>query len=164
MRYRTIPGSLSLLVILSLTGSQAYPSSWKDLTPLPEVLTLTPARDNLPDRIAKLAGAWQGRWLFPYGNGLPTTIVVESIDHNNVSAVYSWGEYVWNKSEKMEPGWLRVKGHVAGDSIVLRWGTSPKEMKVVLRLIDDATARAEYSFETFKSEAQLVRKALDNNH
>ncbi len=143
------------------TGSPACSANWREFTPLPDVLNIAPSADVQPDDITEFLGVWQGVWHFSDGHGVRTTIVIENIGKNKVSAVYSWGSYTWNETRKLDPGWLRVNGFIKGNSIVLRWGSLEKKFTVTLSLENKMTARAKYSCDSYHAEASLKKRARD---
>ena len=110
---------------------------WRTLTPLPDDLKIEPPGPGISPSIARLSGAWQGGLAIciPYRS---TTVVVEKLSLEGVTAVYSWGE-----SKAVAPGWLRVIGSVQGDRIVLKFGQPPHDSTMYLDTCDGKRAFAE---------------------
>jgi len=103
-----------LMVLLIFTSCATNLDIW---TPLPtadspEPLKIIPPGPEIPPSIANYSGIWEG----VLDNGRPVTVVVEKISADSVIAIYSWGHL--NDSPG---GWIRVKGKIDGDSIVLKW-------------------------------------------
>jgi hypothetical protein len=63
--------------------------------------------------------------------GQPTTVVVEKLGLDGVTAIYSWGEY-----RRAVPGWMRVRGTIEGDKIVLKFGEPPRDSTMYLSMRD----------------------------
>ena len=126
----------SLILALGLAGSGGTVDR-RALTPLPDDVKIEPPGPGVSPSVARLSGAWQGELAIciPYR---PTTVVVEKLGPEGVTAVYSWGEY-----ERAVPGWRRVTGTVQGDRIVLKFGLPPHDSTMYLDTRDGKRAFAE---------------------
>jgi hypothetical protein len=106
-------GILMVLLAFALTAC-ATGGTWTPLptTDSPEPLKIIPPGSEIPPIIANYSGIWEG----VFDNGRPVTVVVEEISVNSVTAIYSWG-----RLNNSPDGWIRVKGKIKDDSIVLEW-------------------------------------------
>jgi hypothetical protein len=132
-----------LILALGLAGS-AGAADWRTLTPLPDDLKIEPPGPGVSPSVARLSGVWQGE-LAPACPYRPTTVVVEKLGLDGVTAVYSWGEtadYSWGY-ERVVPGWRRVTGTIQGDRIVLKLGEPPHDSTMYLDTRDGKRAFAE---------------------
>ena len=73
--------------------------------------TIIGPEEDLDPRLRALSGRWSGRW----GGALASRLIVERIDAEEATVVYSWGDH---PSGSFSRGWLRTKAHVlAGGGI-----------------------------------------------
>ncbi len=85
--------------------------SIEELSPLPnDIKIISPDRD-LPSNIIALSGHWAGRW----GCILPSQLVVEKIEENSATIVYSWGEHL---SGKFRKGWNREEAKISSSGTI----------------------------------------------
>jgi CubicO group peptidase (beta-lactamase class C family) len=85
---------LAILVLaLSVAATSEAAIDCRAATPLPDDLTLVAPTADVPESLARFAGAWSGAWRDPKGNeALCTTLVVEEVLGNGyVRVVYSVG-------------------------------------------------------------------------
>jgi hypothetical protein len=141
--------------------SHAAGEKWREWTPLPgEVNIITPGPD-VPSKLAKLSGIWQGNWtdMGQWGDprfagtvGRAVTIVVEQITASQANMIYSWGS--WRNDT---PGWFRADATVKEDKIVM---VSPRGATTTLTTSDGKTAYAEWDspgFGGFRANLKKVQ-------
>ena len=119
MTGKTLTMALALLFFLC---AQMAAQSLESLEPpLPKDLKIEAPGTNVPTKIAQFSGIWEGTWDHHMGRygGMGVKIAIEKIDPPELSAIYSWGMHPWGSRVG---GWVRVKGVIAGEMVVLKWG------------------------------------------
>jgi hypothetical protein len=143
-KYAVVCVGIILLVVLSGCATSQSTGNWRTYPPLPADMKIQPPPAGLPENIAALSGAWAGQW-GGAGASIPCTIVIERITPQEVSAIYSAGDFTRDPDP---PGWRRVKGTVDGDKIVLRWEVGeqpdPRRDRVTMTLQKKGSVFAEY--------------------
>jgi hypothetical protein len=101
--------------------------------PLPVDMHLIAPGAEVPETVARFAGAWIGAWLDDGHEALCHTLVVEEVSANGVAwVISSWGTYAdW---DLRLPGFLRVTGRIVDGELRLhRYG-----IKLAHRVADEA--------------------------
>jgi hypothetical protein len=138
LRQRFTTGrSLWLMIAVALglaLGSQAATARecYRE-TPLPADVRLTAPGPEVPEAVARFAGAWSGAWLDKGKEALCHTLVVEEVYANGIARVIvSGGTYAdW---DVRLPGFLRVTGRIVDGE--LRF--SIDGIKLAYRVADEA--------------------------
>jgi imidazolonepropionase-like amidohydrolase len=80
--------------------------------PLPDDVTIVVPTPDVPPAMAAFSGRWAGQW----GQTLDHVLVVEKIDGQTVTFIYSWGVApAWNITT---PGFRRVHGTIGEDGVL----------------------------------------------
>jgi hypothetical protein len=126
--------SVAVSVALALGAPAAVAKECRRETPLPVDVRLIPAGPDVPETVARFAGAWTGAWKTPAGgDALCHTLVVEEVFSNGFARViYSHGtdedrkillSQFWRATARIVDGALRFQLPTADrPAVVYRFG------------------------------------------
>ena len=135
---------LAAFLFVMLTCSAALAA-----TPLPgDVNIIAPPAESPPEAKA-FSGTWTGSW----SGDLETTLIVERIDADGCSVIYSWGTLVRNR---VKPGFTRARGVLQGNVLTF---TTDGGARLRYKLQPDGTLKGDYSNNYGVTNNGILKKA-----
>lgn len=146
-----IPPALLLSTLFFTEKGTAWQENLDNLnTPMPNTLNIISPDPSISE-IAKCSGIWEGTWDNPCLQA--TTIVLEKIDPNEVTAIYSFGS-----CSGYPAGLRKAFGRITNSStIILEWGEKELRRVVTLTLVGNKL-KAEYRRANGKSKYATLTK------
>jgi hypothetical protein len=154
---KAIPLLIFLVFVVILITSQ--PSLSMDV-PLPQDIKIIPPSPDVPKEIAAFSRTWEGNW----DGWLDAKFIVEEINSNQASIIYSWGDAPRWKTKK---GYIRIaaKVSVGGKNPQIEFGDGEKKPKFIFTMNNDLKTiegSREFNgrFDTYNAEINVVQNIV----